>query len=144
MNMKGVVRSAFLTSAVLGMLWLGSGVANASIEDMRFKTNFSFIVNGKTLPPGSYQVLRIGNSPYVLEVTNGINRAVMLVADGPNRPGMHTFEMGVVFEGADGHYVLRSMWDEGFGAAESLTAPSDIRKVIERGDRSVRIVPATR
>lgn len=125
----------WIAVATLTGLWLGRGIAYASIDDLRFTTSFSFIVDGKVLPPGTYEVHRVLQSPYVFEVTSttGRSSALMTAENGGVQPRVREFSRGVLFEGAHNQYVLRSLWDESFpGGVDSITSHHDLLRVLER------------
>ena len=139
-----IARAISATGVLLGFLWVGASAHAGPIEQLRFSTGFSFMVNGKMMPPGTYVVRRIGSDPRVLEISNRIQKgALVSVQNVRHAPGDRPFDAGVVFEGAGEHFVLRTLWDDASGSVESITAPAEIADTIERRPLETRVVPAT-
>jgi len=145
MTVTRFLRSVASTGALAGFLWLAAGVNvnAASIEQLRFSTEFSFMVNGKMMPPGTYVVRRVGTDPKLFEISNRMQKGALIsVQNVKHRPDTHPFDAGVIFEGTDGRYVLRTLWDDATGAVESITAAAEIRDVQERRPLETLMVPA--
>jgi hypothetical protein len=143
------IRAIGATGVLLGFLWLSPPAGAGSIDhQLRFSTDFAFVVNGREMPAGTYIARRVDQKdPRVLEITNRIQRGVLVsVQHVRHEPGDRVHDAGVLFERAGDRYVLRTLWADGSGAVESITAAEEIADAIERrplDEPETRVVPAS-
>jgi hypothetical protein len=78
----------------------------ASAAEMSCRIPFSFIVNGKTLPAGTYT---IGNSNGVL-LLNGRKDGVFVLSTGTSRAADRSGHGSVVFSKSGSRYDLIEIW----------------------------------
>jgi hypothetical protein len=137
-------RFVVVTAATAVVVFAAAAPASAQVPyGLRFVASTPFIVDGRTLPQGTYEIRRAGSGPDVLEIYAPGVAALFMVQNGaPNRHA--DFDAGVVFEGKGGQRVLRSVWGGvGWGTSDSITAPREIRRLIEaEGPTTTAVVQA--
>lgn len=97
----------------------------AEAGEIRAKVPFSFTVNGKALPPGTYTVSTIQGS--VLSV-RGLNRGAVVLTNGLS--SNDDTQAKLIFHKYGEHYILRQAW-MGNGTGRELPRPRLERELAE-------------
>lgn len=113
--MKSIIRTALLLSAVL--LVSGSTAQAQVIDRLTFTTSFPFIAAGKELPPGTYTIESVGNTPAVMALSSDRRAVVLMQVDDAGLPPSSLSNRGgseVTFTKLEnGTYALSELWDDG-------------------------------
>jgi len=125
----------------LGLALVIAAPARAQMPGTTIRANipFDFIVRGKTLPAGSYQLSRITDSPEGLEIYSRANhQEVMFETDAVERRTPDRGEL--MFHRYGNTYFLYEIWTPGESIGRELPASRAERR-IEREAASTNTKP---
>jgi hypothetical protein len=120
--MRSILRNAFLTTGAI--LVCAGGTAQASTSTvLEANVKFPFVVNGRTLPAGKYEIQRDDTSPQVLLIRSEDGKHasafVTTIPDGGRDPGGS--KPVLTFKRDEDHYRLSNVW-ESDGEGWDITA----------------------
>ena len=135
--MKKWIFSAVITGCVLASMIVVPAQAQMAGSPMRVTIPFDFIVRGKTLPAGNYEIKRVNDESYQLLVVRNINdkREQVMFDTESVQPRTIPDNSEVVFHRYGDSYFLSEILTGGEQTGEEL-APS-------RAERRLRIEMAS-
>ncbi len=114
--MRMFLRLIISSALVLIALGVISTPAQAQLADtLSFTTDFSFMIGNRQMPPGKYEVRRVGDDSFLFEV-RGTRTAFFEVnnAGAPPKVGANTDEILFVHHGEI--LVMSEIWDADSGS----------------------------
>ena len=116
---------------ILGLFAAVPTKAQLPGEPIRVAIPFDFIVRGKTLPAGKYEIRRIGDEPDALIVTNVGNHQRAIFESEPVEAARTHKRGEIVFHEYGETYYLAQIWTGGEETGRELI-PSRAEKRLER------------
>jgi hypothetical protein len=127
---------------------LGVTAAHAQVtETIQFKTAFPFTVGDTTLPAGHYTIrpANDGTDLSVLEISNGMRSALLLVEPESPRNINQPVKDEVVFNKYGDRYVLSDIWDAADGSGSHVEmSPAEQRQIAQSGSPTQESVNSVR
>jgi len=118
-KMKRRVFSITLSVCVLA---LTAAIAFAQLpgETIRVNIPFDFLVRGRSLPAGEYEISRLNDEPEVLAITNIRNRHEHAMIETDPEEGNAPRHGKVVFHRYGDSYFLHEIWTAGIETGREL------------------------
>ncbi|HJX90363.1 MAG TPA: hypothetical protein VJ372_07700 [Pyrinomonadaceae bacterium] len=126
-------RGAFCLGVSVCVLVLMTATAFAQLPGIPIRVNipFDFLVRGKTLPAGEYEISRLSDEPQVLEISNIRNRHDHAAIETDPVQGTVPNHGKVVFHRYGDSYFLHEIWTTGLETGRELPA-SHQEKMLRR------------
>lgn len=128
--MKRRVLSVALTGFALALMTL-TAFAQLPGAPIRATIPFDFMVRGRTLPAGEYEISRISDEPGGLEIANIDHRSEHAVIETQPVEGKIPSRGKVVFHKYGDTYFFYEVWTPGLETGREL-APSRRERALER------------
>jgi hypothetical protein len=110
------LRLIICSGFVLVALGLGSTPAQAQLADvLSFRTDFSFMIGNRQMPPGAYEVRRVGDDSFLFEV-RGARTAFFEVNNAGAAPEVGAKQDEILFVRHGETLVLSEVWDADSGS----------------------------
>ena len=128
--MKRRVFSLAVSVCILGLM---TATAFAQLPGIPVRVNipFDFLVRGKTLPAGEYEISRLTDEPQLLEISNIRNRHEHAAIETEPVEGRVPNHGKVVFHRYGDSYFLNEIWTAGLETGRELPA-SHQERVLRR------------
>ena len=126
-------RGVFSLGVSVCVLVLMTATAFAQLPGIPIRVNipFDFLVRGKTLPAGEYEISRLSDEPQVLEISNIHNRHDHAAIETDPVQGRVPNHGMVVFHRYGDSYFLNEIWTTGLETGRELPA-SHQEKMLRR------------
>src|SRR4030095_8157477 len=128
--MKRRVLSVALTGFALALMTV-TAFAQLPGAPIRANIPFDFMVRGRTLPAGEYEILRISDEPAALEIANIDHRSEHALFESQPVEGEIPNRGKVVFHKYGDIYFLYEIWTPGLETGREI-APSHRERALER------------
>ena len=141
--MKKRIFSTVVTGCLLALMIAVPAHAQISGTTMRVAIPFDFVVRGKTLPAGNYEIKRINDSPegLVIRDINDKHEQVMFVTESVEAKAIPN-ESEVIFHRYGDSYFLSEVFTAGEETGQEL-APSRAERRLRREVASNKAEPET-
>jgi len=145
--MKSLIHAAVMGGAILAAILMTQPLYAQVVDPLTFTTDFSFIVNGKTMPAGRYELRPLDDELGVMRLSQRNGNASVLFDTVPmSGPAPSSSE--IVFDETQNTYFLHTIRiaDETEGANVIGVSKSEDRLASNASQRHVpahRLHPAT-
>ena len=145
--MKSLIHAAVMTGAVLAAVVMTTPLYAQIDEPLTFTTDFSFIVNGKTMPAGRYELRPLDDGLGVMRLAQR-NGSASVFFDVEPMSGPAPKDSEIVFDETQNTYFLHTIRiaDEHVGANVIGVTKSEDRLALNASQKHVpayRLHPAT-
>ena len=128
------MKKSFFSVVASGCLLIAGAVVNLNAQSpdttVRASIPFDFIVNGKQLPAGNYQLKRLGDEPTTMIVRNiDDSHAFAVFLTEPNTARTIPRRSELVFDHLGDSYFLSRIWDAGEQTGRLLPASRQERRM---------------
>ena len=115
-------RRVFSITVSVCVFALTAAIAFAQLpgEPIRVNIPFDFLVRGRTLPAGEYEISRLSDEPALLEITNIRNRHENAAIETEPEEGNMPRHGKVVFHRYGDSYFLHEIWTAGIETGREL------------------------
>lgn len=115
-------RRVFSITASVCVFALTAAIAFAQLpgEPIRANIPFDFLVTGRTLPAGEYEISRLGDEPVQLLISNTRNRHEHATIETQSEEGKVPGHGKLVFHRYGDSYFLHEIWTAGIETGREL------------------------
>ena len=138
------LRPSVLLPAVMSVIAFTAASARAQLpQELRFRTVFPFVVGNREMPPGTYEIQRVGDDEYLYAI-RGPKSAILETNFVGKPPALSTSSDEVIFRRVGDTLVMEEVWDP----ASATGIVSTVRfkgeaAALERAGHVAENVPAT-
>ena len=128
--MKKRVFSLIVSVCILALI-TATAFAQLPVEHIRVNIPFDFMVMGRTLPAGYYEITRLSDGPEVLVISNVTHRRDHATMETTPEQGPVSSHGKLVFHRYGDSYFLHEIWTAGLNTGRELP-PSHQEKILKR------------
>lgn len=124
---------------MLAALGIVSTPAQAQLADvMSFRTDFSFMVGNRQMPPGAYEIRRVGDDSFLFEL-RGTRSALFEVNNAGKAPKVGATQDEVLFTRHGENLVLSEVWDADSGSG--VVTMENRKDAREASNQAAEVIP---